>query len=194
MITMNISRREFLIGGTAATSLLGVAKGKAGASDLDAPGLRTKGLQSTTTVCPFCAVGCSMIVHVKDGKIVNIEGDEESPINKGSLCSKGGALFQVANNERRMQKVLYRSPFSEQWEEKSWDWALDRIAKVMKETRDRTFKPKETNKKDGQQYKVNRTENIGVFGGASLDNEECYLLSKFARSMGVVYLEHQARL
>ena len=191
---MRISRREFLIGGTAAASGLAISGKQAAARELDAPELRTKGLKTTTTVCPFCAVGCGMIVHVKDGKVVNIEGDEQSPINKGSLCSKGEALFQVANNERRLQKVMYRAPSSDKWEEKSWDWTLNRIATLMKRTRDRTFKTKETNKKDGKEYTVNRTENIAFFGGAGLDNEECYLLSKFARSMGVVYLEHQARL
>jgi anaerobic selenocysteine-containing dehydrogenase len=191
---MRISRREFLIGGTAAASGLAVSGKQAAARDLDAPDLRTKGLKTTTTVCPFCAVGCGMIVHAKDGKVVNIEGDEQSPINKGSLCSKGEALFQVANNERRLQKVMYRSPFSDKWEEKPWDWALERIAKLMKETRDRTFKPMETNKKDGKQYTVNRTESMAILGGAGLDNEECYLLSKFARSLGAVFLEHQARL
>jgi len=191
---MDISRRKFLIGGGIAAAGLAIPGNPADAGNFDSPELRTKGLKTTTTICPFCAVGCSMIVHVKDGKIVNIEGDEASPINRGSLCSKGGAMFQVANNERRLKKVMYRAPGSEKWEEKSWDWALDRIAKLMKETRDRTFKEKETNKKDGKEYKVNRTEGIAIFGGAGLDNEECYLESKFARSIGVVYLEHQARL
>jgi anaerobic selenocysteine-containing dehydrogenase len=190
---MRISRREFLISGAAASGLA-ISGKQAAASGLDAPVTRIKGLKSTTTICPYCAVGCSMVVYVKDGKIVNIEGDDQSPINQGSLCSKGSAMFQVANNERRLQKVMYRAPSSDKWEEKSWDWALDRIAKLMKETRDRTFKPKETNKKDGKEYTVNHTENIAFFGGAGLDNEECYLLSKVARSMGVVYLEHQARL
>jgi anaerobic selenocysteine-containing dehydrogenase len=191
---MDISRRKFIIGGGVAAAGLAISEKTADASNFDSPELRTKGLKTTTTVCPFCAVGCSMIVHVKDGKVVNIEGDESSPINQGSLCSKGEAMFQVANNERRLQKVMYRAPGSEKWEEKSWDWALDRISKLMKETRDRTFKLTEINKKDGNQYTVNRTEGIAIFGGAGLDNEECYLESKFARSMGVVYLEHQARL
>ena len=135
-----------------------------------------------------------MIVHVKDGKVINIEGDEASPINRGSLCSKGGAMFQIANNERRLNKVMHRAPGSDKWEEKTWDWSLDRIAELMKETRDRTFKETEINKKDNKEYRVNRTEGMAIFGGAGLDNEECYLESKFARSMGVVYLEHQARL
>jgi anaerobic selenocysteine-containing dehydrogenase len=191
---MDITRRQFLLGSGAAAAGLAISGKSTNARDIDAPALRIKGLKSTTTVCPFCAVGCGMIVHVKDGKVVNIEGDDLNPINKGSLCSKGEALFQVANNDRRLQKVMYRSPGSNSWEEKSWDWALDRIAKLMKETRDRTFKSKETNKKDGKQYTLNRTEGMAVLGGAGLDNEECYLLSKFARSMGLIYVEHQARL
>lgn len=188
---MDISRRQFLLGGglSAAGTLLGR---KADAAGIDAPEIRTKGLAVTTTICPFCAVGCSMVVHAKDGVIVNIEGDDMSPINRGSLCSKGSAMFQVANNERRLKKVMYRAPGSDRWEEKTWDFALDRIARLMKETRDRTFKSKET--KDGKTYTVNRTEGMAIFGGAGLDNEECYLESKFARSMGVVFLEHQARL
>lgn len=191
---MDISRRQFLIGGgLAAAGLAGKAKpGEAGG--FDSPQSRIKGLKSTTTVCPFCAVGCSMVVHVNDGKIVNIEGDDKSPINQGSLCSKGEAMFQVANNERRLKKVMYRSPGSDRWEEKSWDWALDRIARLMKDTRDRTFKVSEINRKDGKEYRVNRTEGMAMFGGAGLDNEECYLLSKFSRSAGIVHLEHQARL
>lgn len=191
---MGISRRQFLIGGgLAAAGLAGKAK-PGEASGFDAPGSRIKGLKSTTTICPFCAVGCSMVVHVKDGKIVNIEGDDNSPINQGSLCSKGSAMFQIANNERRLNKVMYRAPGSDKWQEKSWDWALDRIARLMKDTRDRTFKVSETNPKDGKVYKVNRTEGMAMLGGAGLDNEECYLESKFARSTGFVYLEHQARL
>jgi formate dehydrogenase major subunit len=191
---MDVTRRQFLLGGGVAVTGLAISGKSVNARDMDAPALRIKGLKATTTVCPFCAVGCGMIVHVKDGKVANIEGDDSSPINRGSLCSKGEALFQVANNDRRLKKVMYRAPGSDRWEEKSWDWALDRIAKLMKETRDRTFRLKETNKKDGKQYTVNRTEGMAILGGAGLDNEECYLLSKFARSMGLIYLEHQARL
>ncbi len=191
---MGMTRREFLLGGGLAAAGVAATRKEAKAAGFDSPELRTKGLPVTTTICPFCAVGCSMIVNVKDGKIVNIEGDDKSPINRGSLCSKGEALIQVANNERRLKKVMYRAPGSAAWEEKSWDWALDRIARLMKETRDKTFVAKETDKKDGKQYTVNRTEGIAILGGAGLDNEECYLLSKFARSTGVVHLEHQARL
>jgi formate dehydrogenase major subunit len=192
-ITMGMSRRQFLQGGALAAA--GVALGgKPGEASVDSPEMRTKGAKSSTTICPYCAVGCGLIVHTKNGRIVNIEGDPEHPINQGSLCSKGSSLFQVAVNDRRLQKVMYRAPGSDRFEEKSWDWALDRIAQRMKETRDRTFKATEVNKKDKKEYVVNRTDGMAFFGGAGLDNEECYLWSKFSRAMGVGNLEHQARL
>lgn len=188
---MGISRRNFLKGGGLAAGTLALAGTPAQAGVEDEP-MRTKGLQTSTTVCPYCAVGCGMIVHTKDGKVVNIEGDPEHPINQGALCSKGSAMFQVANNERRLTKVQYRAPGSDKWEEKSWDWASKRMAELMKETRDRNFVKTETIK--GQEYLVNRNEGMAMLGAAALDNEECYLLSKFARALGVGYLEHQARI
>jgi formate dehydrogenase major subunit len=190
---MGMSRRQFLQGGALAAA--GVAlSGKPGEASVDAPEMRTKGAKSSTTICPYCAVGCGLIVHTKGSKIVNIEGDPDHPINRGSLCSKGSSLFQVAVNDRRLQKIMYRAPGSDRFEEKSWDWALDRIAARMKETRDKNFKVSEINKKDNKEYVVNRTDGMAFFGGAGLDNEECYLWSKFARAMGVGQLEHQARL
>ena len=191
-VEMGISRRQFLQGGAFAAA--GVALAKPGEASVDSPVLRTKGLKSTTTICPFCAVGCGLIVHTKGGKVANIEGDPQHPINKGSLCSKGSSLFQIAVNDRRLQKVMYRAPGSDRWEEKTWDWTLDRIALRMKETRDKSFKAKELNTKDKKEYVVNRADGMAMFGGAGLDNEECYLWSKFSRSMGVGLLEHQARL
>jgi formate dehydrogenase major subunit len=188
---MDISRRNFLKGSGVAAGTLALSATPAKAS-VDSPELRTKGLQTTTTVCPYCAVGCGMIVHTKNGKVVNIEGDPEHPINQGALCSKGSAMFQVANNERRLTKVQYRAPKSDKWEEKSWDWAMERIAKNMKEARDRSFVKEE--KINGEMYTVNRNEGMAMIGAAALDNEECYLLGKFARAMGVGYLEHQARI
>jgi formate dehydrogenase major subunit len=188
---MDVSRRNFLKGSGLAAGSLALTGKVAQSGEIPAE-MRTKGLQHTTTVCPYCAVGCGMIVHTKDGRIVNIEGDTEHPINQGALCSKGSALFQVANNERRLTKVQYRAPKSDHWEEKSWDWAMDRIAQLMKETRERNFVAQETI--DGTTYTVNRNEGMAMLGGAALDNEECYLLSKFARAMGVGYLEHQARI
>ena len=188
---MGISRRNFLKGsGLAAGSL--ALTGKTAKAEVNVPELRTKGLKTSTTICPYCAVGCGMIVHTDNGKVVNIEGDPDHPINQGSLCSKGSALFQVANNERRLTTVKYRAPKSDKWEDKSWDWAMERIAKNMKETRDRNFVKQETI--DGETYTVNRNDGMAMIGAAALDNEECYLLGKFARAMGVGYLEHQARI
>jgi formate dehydrogenase major subunit len=189
---MGISRRQFLQGGVLAAA--GTALAGKGEASVDAPELRTKGAATSTTICPYCAVGCGLVVSTKNGKVINIEGDPKHPINQGSLCSKGSSMFQVAVNDRRLQKVMYRAPGSAKFEEKSWDWALDRISQLMKETRDRTFTQTELNKKDNKQYMVNRTDGMAFFGGAGLDNEECYLWSKFARAMGVGQLEHQARL
>jgi len=188
---VGISRRNFLKGSGLAVGAAALSTKTATAS-VDSPELRIKGLEKSTTVCPYCAVGCGMIVHRKDGKIVNIEGDPEHPINRGSLCSKGSALIQVANNERRLKKVQYRAPGSDKWEEKSWDWAMQRMAQLMKETRDRNFIKEE--EIDGTTYTVNRNEGMAMLGAAALDNEECYLLGTFARAMGVGYLEHQARI
>jgi formate dehydrogenase major subunit len=129
-----------------------------------------------------------MIVTTSNGAVIDTVGDPDHPINEGALCSKGNALYQVANNPRRLQTVQYRAPGSDRWEEKSWEWAIAKIARNIKQTRDRTFKEREGNNI------VNRTEGIAVLGGAALDSEECYLLSRFSRSLGVVYLEHQARI
>ncbi len=189
---MGVSRRQFLKGGGLAAAGLAISGKPVQAAGYNAAELRTKGLKTTTTICPYCAVGCGMIVHTRDGKIVNIEGDPEHPINQGALCSKGSSMFQVANNERRLQKVMYRAPGSAAWEEKSWDWTLTRIAALMKETRDRTFVA--TEERGGKSYRVNRTEGMAFLGGAALESEECYLWSKFSRALGVTHLEHQARI
>jgi formate dehydrogenase major subunit len=143
----------------------------------------------TTTICPYCGCGCGLVVTTVDGKVTNTEGDPDHPINEGALCSKGQSLYQVANNERRMTKVLHRSPGAADWEEVTWDEALDGIAAKVKATRDATFM-----EQDGDGRTVNRTEGIGLLGSAALDNEECYALSKMARALGLVYIEHQARI
>lgn len=187
---MKISRRKFLgtAGATAVGGVLAAQNNRTEASPRVVSATDLNGAEKTTTICPYCGVGCGIVVYQKNGKIINIEGDPEHPINEGSLCSKGNALYQIANNERRLQKVLYRAPGSSSWEEKSWDWALPRIAANIKQTRDQTFR-----KTEGDQI-VNRTEGIACLGGAALDNEECYLLSKLMRGLGVTYLEHQARI
>jgi anaerobic selenocysteine-containing dehydrogenase len=187
---MHINRRRFL--GVTGAGALGATLSMFGpvprARAATPPGIKTLHATESTTICPYCGVGCGLICSVIDGKLINIEGDPDHPINEGSLCSKGMALFQIAENERRLAKVQYRAPGSDRWEEKDWDWAIKEIAKRIKATRDATFVPTEDDKV------VNRTDGIACLGGAALDNEECYLYSKFARSLGVTWLEHQARI
>jgi anaerobic selenocysteine-containing dehydrogenase len=180
------TRRQFLKGLTTGAVAIG-ALTQAGCAPAIPP-LKTRGATNTTTVCPFCGVGCGQVVSTRNGKVINIEGDPGHPISEGTLCSKGASAIQVVNNPRRLQKVLYRKPHGTAWEEKSWDWALERIAARVKETRDKTFKTSI----DGKV--VNRTEAIACLGGSALDNEEAYLLVKLMRALGLVYIEHQARL
>jgi formate dehydrogenase major subunit len=180
------TRRQFL-GGLATGAVTAGALTQAGCGPV-VPPPKTAGATPTTTVCPFCGVGCGQVVSTRNGRVIHIEGDPEHPVSEGSLCSKGAAGIQVVNNPRRLQKVLYRAPGGRAWEEKSWAWAFERIAARVKETRDKTFKTMV----DGRV--VNRTEAIACLGGSALDNEEAYLLAKLMRALGLVYLEHQARL
>ena len=142
----------------------------------------------TTTICPYCGVGCGFVVHASGGTVINIEGDMDHPINDGTACSKGSSLFQMANNENRLAKVLYRAPFATEWEEKTWEEVIPMIAQRIKTTRDATFET--TNANDAV---VNRTLGMGSLGSAAMDNEECWLYQKFLRALGLVYIEHQAR-
>jgi formate dehydrogenase major subunit len=156
-----------------------------------AKSLKIKYARKTTTICPYCGVGCSIVVSTTSyGKVINTEGDPDSPINAGALCSKGSALYQLsAANPNRLQKPLYRAPYEGEWKEVSWEWALDKIARNVKESRDKSFQV--INDK-GQE--VNRTMGIASVGSAAIDNEECYLYQKFLRGLGLVYIEHQARI
>ena len=191
---MELSRREFLkLSGTGAggMAVFSLMKPKVGRADT-LPGAIPlhKKIGETTTICPYCGVGCGFLVASENGVLVNLEGDPEHPINQGSACAKGGAQFQLsAHNPRRLRKVRYRAPGATEWQEKPWDWAIGEIAKRIKNTRDSNWVEKD---KDG--YTVNRTEGIASLGGASLDNEECYLISKLMRALGLVYIEHQARI
>ena len=180
------SRRQFLKGLSAGP--VAIAAASQAACGPAIPPLKTRGATETTTVCPFCGVGCGQVVATRSGEVINIEGDPAHPISEGTLCSKGASAIQVVNNPRRLQKVLYRAPGGTAWEEKTWDWALPRIAERVKATRDKTFKTSV----DGRV--VNRTEAIACLGGSALDNEEAYLLVKLMRALGLPYIEHQARL
>ncbi|UCG17832.1 MAG: twin-arginine translocation signal domain-containing protein [Phycisphaerales bacterium] len=144
----------------------------------------------TTTICPYCGVGCGFVVDSSGGKVINIEGDPEHPINEGTACSKGSALFQMAggNNVNRLTTVRHRAPGADEWTEMTWEQAIPLIAQRIKATRDATF---ETTSATGAT--VNRTLGIGSLGSAAMDNEECWLYQKFLRALGMVYIEHQAR-
>lgn len=141
------------------------------------------------SVCPYCAVGCGQLVYVKDGKVLDIEGDPDSPVSQGCLCPKGSASHQLVVNEKRWTKVKYRAPYAKDWEEKPLDWAMDRLAQLIYETREATFQ--ETNE---QGKPINHTLAMGSLGGATLDNEENYLMTKFFHSIGMVAIENQARI
>ncbi|OCA82329.1 formate dehydrogenase [Bacillus sp. FJAT-27225] len=190
MVEINLNRRQFLklSGATAATLAiveLGFDEKKAHAKSKE---LKTANAKVTPTICCFCGVGCGILVHTKNDTVVYTEGDPDNPINEGKLCSKGTTLRQLYTSEKRLTKPLYRAPGSDVWEEKDWEWMYETIAKRTKETRDQSFVVSE----DG--ITVNKTERIASMGGAALDNEECYLLAKLMRGLGVVYLEHQARI
>jgi formate dehydrogenase major subunit len=150
---------------------------------------RIEGAEKTISVCPYCAVGCSQVVYHKDGTVLDIEGNPDSPINAGTLCPKGAATYQLVVNPLRLQTVKYRAPFSDHWEERPLDWAMERIAQLVKETRDRTF---ESTDEEGRT--VNRTMAIAHLGGATLDNEENYLIKKLFAGLGIVWIENQARI
>jgi formate dehydrogenase major subunit len=201
---MGVSRRDFMkiSGSTVLLGSLGINLDPAKAY---AQELRIKGAKETHTICPYCSVGCGILVQTKDGKVVNTEGDPDHPINEGTLCSKGASLYQIINNPLRLTKPKYRAPGAAEFKEVEWDWALDEISKRVKDTRDRTFKVTSKSKikekaADGTEkdvekdFVVNRTDGIAHVGSAALDNEECYMLQKLMRSWGLVYIEHQARI
>jgi formate dehydrogenase major subunit len=150
---------------------------------------RLAGATAVDGVCPYCAVGCAQQIYVKDGQIVDIEGDPRSPINEGTLCPKGANTFQLTVNPHRPQLVLYRAPYGDHWEERSLDWMMERIAQRVKETRDATFVEVDD---DGEP--INATTAIASLGGAVLDNEENYLIKKLFSGLGMVAIENQARI
>jgi formate dehydrogenase major subunit len=159
--------------------------------------LKLAGTKEFTTACNFCSCGCGMVCHVRDGKLVNLEGDPDHVINEGALCSKGAAMRATHESPQRARAPLYRAPGSDRWQEIGWDEALDRIASKVKQVRDSTWIATDRVKgRDGREldYPARRTDAIGFLGGAQNTNEECYLFSKMARLFGTAYVEHQARL
>jgi len=151
---------------------------------------RLRGATVTEGVCPYCAVGCAQLIYTKDGELIDIEGNPESPINQGTLCPKGITLKQNIVNDRRLTKVMYRAPGGTAWEEKPWDFAIERIARLVKQTRDEHLI-----QKDAAGRTVNALTRLGVIGGCTDTNELNYLLVKaFRAGLGVVPIEQQARI
>ena len=151
---------------------------------------RLRGATVTEGICPYCAVGCGQLIFSKGGELINIEGDPDSPISMGHLCPKGANAFQLSVNSHRVRHVLYRAPYSDHWETRTIEWALDQIAQRVKATRDADFTTR-----DEQGRLLNSVRGIGSLGGATIDNEENYLIKKLlGGGLGVVSIENQARI
>ena len=195
---MKVTRRGFLaltgaVGSGVAFSTLGIDIGsvEAYAGELDKMN-RVRKARQVYTICCYCSVGCGLICSVDEvtGKIISIEGDAEHPINEGSLCAKGAGFFDLTEaNKHRLTKVLYRKPYGTEWEEKDWDFAISRIARLVKDTRDKDF----VTRNDKGEL-VNRCDSIGHYGSSNVDNEECWVMSVRSRALGLVYIDHQARV
>jgi formate dehydrogenase major subunit len=191
---MTMTRRDLLRlslaggGGTALGGLIGSGVNLAPAV-AQAQELRIAHAKVTPSVCPFCSVGCATLVHTVDGKIINIEGDPRSPHNEGTLCPKGAATFQLHINPNRPTQVLHRAPGAAEWEVWELDRAMDRVAALVKKTRDETFIERLSNGKV-----VNATTAIFSLGGATLDIEWNHLQQKLMRGLGIVAIENQARI
>jgi formate dehydrogenase major subunit len=191
---MALSRRDlFKYGGaTAAGVLVGGRALDLGAVESFATSIRIKEAKAFPGVCPYCAVGCAQLIYVKDGKIIDIEGDPNTPHTEGALCPKGSSTYQLSVNERRWTKGMYRAPGSDKWEEKPLDWMMEQIAQRIKKARDETFVEKV--KVGDKEVTVNRCEGIAWLGSSVLDNEENYLIAKLSRGMGLVNVENSARV
>jgi formate dehydrogenase major subunit len=189
-----LSRRDFLrrSAATATTTALGGLVGLG--ADLQpaaarAQELRIREAKSYPSVCPYCAVGCDTVIHTVGGQVVNVEGDVRSPINNGTLCPKGAAIYQLHVNPNRVTQVLHRAPGATEWEVWGLDEAMDRVAELVKQTRDETFVEKTD---DGKTFMAS----LGIFslGGATMDNEWNHLQQKLMRGLGVIAIENQARI
>ena len=189
----NIHRRDLLkmaIGtgaGLALGDVIDLSTVRAAAQEL-----KLANVSEFTTSCNFCSCGCGMIAAVRNGKLISMEGDYDHIVNRGSLCVKGISMFATHASPNRLMTPKYRAPGSDHWEEISWDDAVERIAQKIRKTRDATWIA--TEKVDGNEVPVNRTDAIAFLGGGQNTNEECYLFQKAARLLGLAYVEHQARL
>jgi formate dehydrogenase major subunit len=199
MPSNQLTRRQFLArsgalaGGGALGSLvaLGIDLETVRAATVPV-GWKIASTKTVPSVCPYCAVGCGQLLSVRDGQLVNIEGNPDSPVSRGNLCPKGAASFQLTVNPERQKKCLYRKPGGTEWEPIELERAMDMIAERVKKTRDATFRRTAT--VNGREVTVNHTLAIGSLGGATLDNEWNYLQAKLWRGLGGVFLENQARI
>jgi formate dehydrogenase major subunit len=192
---VNVTRRAFIRAGTGAVaiSVLGFDVRKAYAQSKELKIARTTETRST---CPYCSVSCGVIIHTIGDKaknvtaqVVHVEGDPDHPINRGTLCPKGSSLMQDIMNERRLLKPQVRRPGSDRWEDIEWDKAYEEIGRHIKKTRDEGFITS-----DAQGREVNRLENLAFIGGCTDTNEFNYLVVKSMRSLGLTYIENQARV
>lgn len=174
-----------------------IAKKDVAGLGMTAASPRTEGLRPRTagadkvvkSVCPYCAVGCGQLVYVKDDRITDIEGDPASPISEGCLCPKGAATFQLVTGSHRLKTVLYRPPHGSEWEEIPLETAVDMVAERVKAARDENWESRSS-----ENQPLNRTMSIAHLGGATLDNEENYLIKKLFTALGAVQIENQARI
>jgi formate dehydrogenase major subunit len=191
-----LTRRDFVklgaVGaGVAAANPLGYDLAEAVQVQQD---LRIAGAKEVRSLCPYCAVGCSIVAYTRQDarghtQLLQIEGDPDSPVNEGRLCPKGATTMQLAVSSRRVEKPLYRAPGSDRWQEISWEQMLDRLAQRIKESRDATFVGM-----DAKGNTVNRCEGVAFAGGAAFSSEEGYFAAKLMRTLGVVHIEQQARV
>ena len=196
----SLNRREFLWTSGAGFALGGLAGLGLDLRPVEAATqqLKIAGTRAVPSVCPYCAVGCGQLVHVRDGKVINIEGNPDSPINRGTLCPKGAATYQLVVNPLRLTKVWYRPPGAKEWDKtKTLQWAMEQIAQRVKATRDATFVDfADVPGPDGSpvRKRVNHTLAIASLGGATIENEWNYVQAKLMRTLGVVFIENQARI
>ena len=189
---MKSTRRSFLKG--IGAGVLALSLGHMGFSLKEAHAyarsLKIEGAKEVHSVCPFCAVCCQIIAHVKDGQLISTEGDPDFPVNQGSLCAKGASLYSMYTGKHgRIMNPKYRAPGSDHWEDKDWEWTLNEIAKRVKKTRDEDMIIK--NEK-GQT--VNRLETIFWMGTSHASNEECAVIQEAVKGLGIVSMDHQARV
>jgi formate dehydrogenase major subunit len=194
----DFTRRDFMKVSAAGAAAVGVSALGFDAAVAEAhtvkQQLRIEGAKVSHSICPYCAVGCSLLAYTRSNgngstELLQIEGNPDSPINEGTLCPKGATSMELAVSRRRLRHPLHRAPGASDWKRVSWEFVLDKLARKIKEARDRTFVTT-----DDEDNVVNRCEGLAFAGGAAFSNEEGYLATKLMRGLGLVYLEQQARV